>query len=203
MHSNKYTIVGWLAVAQAILFPLSITLAIVEKGVATNLFDFHKPFFGPSDVLGLIFTAIAIYVLWMFKNLLNDHYEYHDLDLLILISIWWAALFQVVGLGLGFLTMIFWPVDEKVFALVYIVFFASSMICIGIVDILIAVKLLKVKEHFSEYIRAFAYITIVAGICEITVFLSPITLLMIPVTCIILALIFFKDKRENHTVDYV
>ena len=200
MESNKYAFVGWLAIVQAVMFPLIFILGIAERGIALGVFDIDKPFFGPSDVLMLVFTAIAIYTLLMFKRLLNEHYDYHDLDLLILISIGWTVMFQVVGLGLGFLMITLWPVDEVVFAIVYLVFFASAMVTIGIVDILIAVKLLKIKEHLSEYIRVFAFVTMAAGICEVSVLLAPLSLLLIPVTAIVLALIFFKDK---HVVEYV
>jgi len=200
MEENKYSFVGWIAIVQAVLFPASIGMSIIEEGVARGFLNFDRPFFGPSDLLMLIFTGMAVYTLLMFKRLLNEHYAYHDLDLLILISIWWAIMFEVVGLGLGYLAIVFWPVDETLLAVVFLVFMAAAMVTIGIVDILIAAKLLKVRENFSEYVRAFAYVTMAAGICEVTVFLSPLALLLVPVTCIVLALIFFKDRHE---VDYV
>ena len=200
MTSAKYTFAGWLAIVQAVLLPLSFAVAIIEKGIAEGVFHFNRPFFGPSDVLILVFTIITVYTLWMFKKLLNEEYEYHDLDLLIFISIWWAVVFEVVGLGLGLLLILFWPVNTVVAAVVYLVFMTAAMVSIGIVDILIAVKLLKIKELFSEYIRAFAYITMVAGICEVTVLLTPISLLLAPVTWVILALIFFRGAQN---VQYV
>lgn len=200
MGSTRYTLAGWLAIVQTILFPLSFVVAIIEKGIAEGVFHFDRPFFGPSDILMLVFTVIAVYTLWMFKQLLNEEYDYHDLDLLIYISIWWVIVFEMVGLGLGFLMMILWPVNEVVIAVVYLVFMTAAMVTIGIVDILIAVKLLKIKEIFSEYIRAFAYITMVAGVCEVSVLLSPISLLLSPVIWVILALIFF---RGHQNVQYV
>ena len=200
MESNKYALAGWLAIVQAVLFPLSFVIAIAEQGIASRFFDIDRPFFGPSDIMMLFFTVITIYVLLMFKKLLNEHYEYHELNLLIYISVWWAVMFEVIGLGIGFMTIVLWPVDRILMVIVYLVFFTAAMVTIGIVDILIAVKLLKIKENFSEYIRVFAYVTMAAGILEVTVFLSPVSLLLVPVTLIILALIFFKDKHE---VEYV
>ncbi|UCG61357.1 MAG: hypothetical protein JSV52_13710 [Candidatus Zixiibacteriota bacterium] len=200
MESNKFAFAGWLAVVQAIIFPIAFVMAIIEQGIAAGLLKIDRPFFGPSDVLMLIFTAIAIYVLLMFKRLLNEHYEYHDLNLLIYISIWWAIMFQVIGLGLGYLMIVLWPVDKVLFAVLYLVFFAGAMVAIGIVDILIAIKLLKIKEHFSELIRAFAYISMGAGICEVSVLLSPLSLVLVPVSAIVLAMIFFRDR---HQVEYV
>ena len=196
MEENKYKLAGWLAVVQAVLFPVAIVIGIIEVVAAAELFDIRRPFVGPADLLMIIFTAIAIYTILMFRKLLHERYQYHDLDLLILISIWWAIVFQVVGLGLNLLTGIFWPVDKVLFAIIYLVFMTGAMVTIGIVDILIAVKLLKVKENFSEYIRGFAYVTMVAGICEVTVLLTPLALILIPVAAVILALIFFRDQQE-------
>jgi uncharacterized membrane protein len=47
-----------------------------------------------------------------------------------------------------------------------------------------------------ESIRAFAYVTMVAGICEVTVLLSLFSLILIPVSAVVLALIFFTDRQE-------
>jgi hypothetical protein len=200
MESNKYALAGWLAIVQAVLFPLSFVVGILEQGIASRMFDVHRPIFGPSDLLMLLFTGIAVYGLLMFKKLLNEYYDYHDLDLLILISIWWAIVFEIVGLGLGFIMITYWPVDKIAMAIVYIVFLTAALVTIGIVDILIAVKILKIKEHFSEYIRAFGYVTMVAGVCEVTVLLFPVALLLVPVTWIILALIFLRNSQN---VQYV
>lgn len=196
MEENKYKLAGWLAVVQAVLFPVSIVIAVIEAVAAAELFGIRRPFVGPADLLMVLFTVIAIYTLLMFRRLLHERYQYHDLDLLILISIWWAIVFQVVGLGLGVLTTILWPVDKVLFAVIYLVFLTGAMVTIGIVDILIAVKLLKVKENFSEYIRGFAYVTVASGICEVTVLLSPFALVLIPVSAIVLALVFFRDQQE-------
>ncbi len=195
MKEGNYKLAGWLAVVQAVLFPVAIVIAIIEVVAAAELFNIRKPFVGPADLLMIIFTAIAVYTLLMFRRLLHERYEYHDLDLLILLSIWWAIMFQAVGLGLSVLTQILWPVDRVLFAIIYVVFLTGAMVTIGIVDILVAVKLLKIKETFSEYIRGFAYVTMAAGICEVTVLLSPLSLVLIPLSSIVLALVFFRDQQ--------
>jgi hypothetical protein len=196
MEENKYKLAGWLAVSQAVLFPCTIILSIIEAGIGAGVFGTRRPFIGPSDLLMVVFTAIAVYTLLMFRKLLHERYEYHDLDLLIIISIWWAIVFQAVALGMGVLAMIYWPIDRVTMAVTVLVFFTAAMVTIGIVDIMIAAKLLKIKETFSEYIRGFAYITMAAGICEVSVLFSPLSLIMIPVSAIILALVFFHDRQE-------
>ncbi len=200
MEPNKYAYVGWLAVAQAIIFPLGLVIGIVEQGIASGLLGIDRPVFGPSDIIMIISTVISVYILLKFKSLLNEQYQYHDLDLLIYVSVAWLILFETVGLGLGLIAMIMWPVDKVIFAIVFLVFFAAAMVSVGIIDIIIAVKILKIREQFGEYIRAFGYVSMAAGICEVSVLLSPLSLPLVPVTSIILALIFFKDRPQ---VDFV
>lgn len=196
MEENKYKLAGWLAIAQAVMFPIAIVIGIVEAVVAGGLMGVRRPFIGPSDLLMVIFTAVAVYTLLMFRKLLHERYNYHELDLLIIISIWWAIVFQVIGLGLNVLAMIFWPVNTILIAVVFLVFMTAAMVTIGIVDIMIASKLLQIKESLGEYVRGFAYVTMIAGICEVSVLFALFSLILIPVSAAILALIFFRDRQE-------
>jgi hypothetical protein len=196
MEENKYRLAGWLAVGQAVLFPAAVVIGIIEAVVAGGVLGIKRPFLGPSDLLMFLFTGVAVYTLLMFRRLLHERYDYHDLDLLIVISIWWAIGFLVVNVGLTILAMIFWPIDSIIMAIVLLVYMTAAMVSIGIVDILIAIKLLNVKERFSENIRNFAYVNMAAGICEVTVFMSLLSLVLVPVSSIILALVFFRDQQE-------
>lgn len=196
MEESKYRVAGWLAVVQAILFPLGFLVGFAEAGLAAGLLDIKRPFVGPSDLIMLLFTSIAVYTLLMFRRLLHERYDYHDLDLLILISIWWAIVFQAVSIGVGVLAMFYWPADRIIIVVTYLVILTAAMVTIGIVDIMIGVKLLRVKETFSEFIRGLAYVTLAAGVLEVTVLLSPLSLLLVPVSAIMLALIFLRDKQE-------
>ena len=200
MESNKYALAGWLAITQAILFPLIFILGIFEERVTEGLFVIEKQFIGPSDLLMVLFTVIVIYTLLKLKRFLNEQYECRELDQLIIVAIWWFIVFQAVSFALMIIALAKWPIDDVMFVIVYFIFLASAMVTIGIVNILIAVKLLKLKEHLGDYFRGFAYITMAAGICEVSVLFSPLSILLVPITGVVMALIFFKDKHE---VEYV
>ena len=87
MSHNRYTLAGWLAIVQAILFPLAILSSIVQTAIGAAKFHLQKPILGPSELLFIAFTVIGVYVILTFKKLLNDRYENHDLDVLIILSI--------------------------------------------------------------------------------------------------------------------
>jgi hypothetical protein len=196
MEENEYRTAGWLAIAQAALFPAAFVIGIIESVVAGEFLGVRRPFIGPSDLLMIINTAIGVYTLLMFRRLLREQYDYHDVDLLIIISVWWSIFFQTIGLGLKSALMLFWPINSFLVTVAYIVLFASAFVTIGIIDILIGAKLLKVKEVFSQGIRNLAYIMIASGICEVTVLLAPLAIAMVPVWSVVLALVFLRNRQE-------
>ncbi len=196
MEENKYTLAGWLAVAQVALLPVLMVVGIIEGVAAAKVFHIRGPFFGLTDLLMIVSTAMAVYLMLMFRKLLRERYGYHDLDLLIVILVWWLIMFQAVDIALTILMQVLWPVDHILFAIVSVVFLTAALVTTGIVDILIAIKLLRVKENFGEYIRGFAYVTMASGICEVSVLLCPFALVLMPVSMIVLALVFFRDQRE-------
>lgn len=196
MTGNRYTMAGWLAITQAVMFPVAIGIGIMQSIIGARFFDYTGPIFGPSDIIMLAFTLIGIYVLLKFRSLLNERYDFHAIDTLIILSIVWAVVFEFVGLFLKYLAISMWRYNEIEIAIIGIAYLSVSMITIGIIDILIAVQLMKKGNQFNSLIRAFAYITMAAGIMEVTVFLSLFSLLLVPVTLVTLGLIFLRDKEE-------
>lgn len=196
MPENRYSLAGGLAIAQAVLFPLAFGMSIVQGIIGKAAFRYHGPVIGPSDLLFIIFTGIGIYVLLMFRRFLNERYNYHGIDTLIIISIWWSIIFQISSLVMKAYAILLGLEPRLGLALIYLSFITVAMLTIGVVDILIAVRLLKIKEKLSDLLRAFAYITMIAGVLEASIVLSPLALILIPVTCVILGMIFLKEKEQ-------
>jgi len=195
MDENRYQLAGWLAITQAILFPLAFVISIAQGVIGIAAFGYRGPVFGPSDLLFIIFTGISVYTLTMFRKLLNERYNYHDIDTLIILAICWGIVYQISSLALRIWVVMIWPVSETALTVVYLVFFAVSMIAAGIIDILIAVKLLQIRQSVNKLVRAFSYITLVSGLAEVSVVLAPIALFLVPVSCVILGLIFFRKEE--------
>ena len=195
MDENKYSLAGWLAITQAVIFPLAFVISIAQGLIGASVFGYRGPMFGPSDLLFIIFTGIAVYTLTMFRKLLNERYNYHDVDLLILLAICWGIVYQISQLALRAWLVFIWPVSSTALSIVYLVFFATTMITAGIIDILIAVKLLQIRQKLNEMIRAFTYITLVSGLAEVSVVLAPLALLLLPISCVILGMIFLRKEE--------
>lgn len=198
MDYNRYSFAGWLAITQAVLFLLAFGMSIIQKvlGLGSNPFPAPSEF-GPSEMLFVLFTAFAVYTIYMFRHLLNERYNFHGIDTLITISICWSILFQIGSLFIQRMGTVLDPQSETIVGLVFISFF---MVIIGIVDILIAVQLLKAKDTLNDLIQVFAYISIVAGILEVVIVLSPIALILVPVSSVLLGMIFLRETEQVELV---
>jgi hypothetical protein len=71
-----------------------------------------------------------------------------------------------------------------------------NLLSIGVIDLFIGLRLLSQQEKLGERFTAFAYITLIAAICELTLILAPIALILVPVWCVILGMIFLREKEE-------
>jgi len=200
---NPYALAGWLALVQAVLFPLMIFLGVIQKIIGVRVFDHHGPMVGPADLLGLLYTAIAIYVLLRFKALLNERYDFKGIDTMIHLAIAWVVLHQVLTLAMNGLAMATGlGVDAMTTPMTILVLgsFAVFALGAGVIDIIIAVRLLAVKEELGDLVKAFAYVTLIVGILEATIFLAPLAALLVPIWCVIMAMVFLKNKESAEFV---
>ncbi len=196
MNDNRYALAGWAAIAQAVIFPTAFVVGIIQGIIGAAAFHYHGPMLGPADMMFLVFTALAVYTLYMFRKLLNERYSFHDVDFLITAAILWNIIFQISSLALKFIALVLSP-PEIVVPVLFISFITVSMVTAGIIDILIAARLLQLKDTVSDLMKAFIYITMASGILQVSVVLSPLALLLVPISCAILGTIFLRGQREE------
>lgn len=197
---NPYRTAGWLSIAAAILFPLAFLISILQGLIGISRFNYTGPTIGPSDILFIIFTVFTIYALVMFRRMLNERYNFHDIDFLITLSIWWGILFQVISISYRLIMIVLWPVPQLVYTLsslgILILFFPAG----GVIDIIIAARLLRDKGRFNEMINVLAYLNMASGILMATVVLSPLALILMPIWWAILGMVFLREKEEAEFV---
>ena len=197
MDENRFTLAGWLAIAQAIIFPVAIITGVVQGIISIKAFGYRGPTFGPSTIMMIIFTIFSVYTLSKFREFLNEHYNFRKIDLLITFAIWWNIIFQLLSLTLNGLIFVMWPISPKLMTIIELSFFSIAMITTGIIDIFIGINLLRIKEIMSNLLTTFAYMILIGGICELSVILAfPVALLLVPASCVVLGLIFLKEKEQ-------
>ena len=160
MRTNPYALGGWLSIAAAVLFPIIFVAEIIQAVIAREVAGYDGPLIGPSELLGLLLTAMSVYILVVLRRFFNEHYQYHGIDMLITLAIVWNILFQVVGLSTEFLLMLAWPVDERVVTVIRLVMLGSFMLCVGIIDILTGVRLMQSSQVFSQLVKVFAVLSL-------------------------------------------
>ena len=198
MNENRYALAGWLSMANAGLIPLAIILNIVFSVVTTRILGFYRPTIGPGDFLGIVATLISVYILLKFKSLLHERYKFHEIDGLIIASIIWLILTQIGSIAMRGLQILAGTGRdaEILVAIVAISFLAVSVVVVGVIDIMIAVKLMKIKDQLSDPLKFFIYLSLVVGILEVSVIFSPLSLLLVPVVFITYGVIFFRDHEQ-------
>ncbi|UCD63121.1 MAG: hypothetical protein JSW34_10225 [Candidatus Zixiibacteriota bacterium] len=196
MSSSRYALAGWLAITHAVLFPLAFVVAIIQNIIGIRVFHVRGPVFGPSDIIFIVSTALIIYVLVMFRNLLNERYNCRDIDTLISLSILWAVVFQIASVVLKTTLIGLWPDNEVLAIIINVSFVAVAMVTIGVIDLMIALRLLRIKEKLNDLIVALAYISMVAGALEVSVVLSPLSLILVPISSVVIGMILLREKEE-------
>ena len=164
--------------------------------IGAAAFEYRGPIFSPADLLFLAVTGMSVYTLMKFKELLNERYNFHALDVWLPVAIWLGVAFQIGSIAMRVFMISVWPVSVTAYTIANVGFMVLFMVTAGIIDIVIAVILLKAKGMFSGRIDVYAYILLASGIMELTVILVPIVgFLLYPVSQVILAMIFF-DKED-------
>lgn len=198
MFENRYALAGWLAVAQAVIFPLAIIVSIAQGLIGVMVFH-HRGLssFGPGDMLFLLNTGLFVYTYVMFRRLLNERFNFHGLDVLIIINISLSVLIVLSSLFIRTIGIILAPtVVGRPMAFFTIGFAIICYVTSGIVCLLMAIQLLRAKEALNDLINVLAFIFLAEGIVLISVILTPLYWVLFPVARIIMAMIFLREEKE-------
>jgi hypothetical protein len=74
---------------------------------------------------------------------------------------------------------------------------------LAVLSIIFGVKLLRLQDDLFGLLRPFAYVTIAAGVCFVTILLAPLGLVVDAVSNVILGVIFLRALRAPAVADFV
>jgi hypothetical protein len=130
---------------------------------------------------------VGMYVLSVFRRLLNERYGFHDVDNWITTLMLCYGLAALIGFaGLALIS------QSTVITATLIVYGTSSL-----VSIVYAAKLLRLEFDLSGLLRPYAYTTIASGICGVTIVLGPLGNLIFMVSLIVLGIILIRARAES------
>jgi len=138
-------------------------------------------------ILTLVSLGLFLYVIIFLKKLLNYRFEFHEVDIYISLLIWGNVILEIFSLlSLG----------SRGFEWLMNILSIVSFIVFGILAIMFATRLLRLSGNLYGLLKPFCYITIVSGICFITVLLSPVGIIAGAVADVILGVILFRAAEQ-------
>ena len=185
-----YTVAGWMAFASATLLVPYIVLSLImdfnPRATHTLL---------PIIVLiAIIQMVCSIFAFIKFRDLLNERYNFHDIDNLVPILILGGIFIMAVALaGRAFPAL-------KIPMLVLLI---VSAIPVSIVGIIYGVRLLRLKAKLHGLLKPLAYTHIIASIFFLTLILAVLGLLTMAAFDVMLGLLFLQGREEDGAVDFV
>ncbi|NOX71050.1 MAG: hypothetical protein GXP15_17865 [Gammaproteobacteria bacterium] len=191
MNNNDYFWPGIAAIAVAFLFPVYWIYEIATMGTTFSFSDYPYNS-GPASWIFLLIGALNVYVYYAFKHQFYNHHNYRDVDvvlgiLIAVCSAFYLGMFAVDALSPWFGT------SYNSIALMSI--WVGSLIVFGVLDILLAVLLLRKSKELPVLVRVFAVVNLLLGIFEITVLLSVAVIVLFPIAIFTLALNFWRKPE--------
>jgi len=191
MKNNDYLLPGIAAIAVAILYPFYWIVVINLDQLNFSSEFIHLPT-GISSFIFLAVGALSFYLYYGFMQLLHDQHNFKGADIA-LISI--LVITIIFHLGTFILDLASPWLGQDLSNGLSSWLLILSIIIYGVVDILLAIILLRQRENLSSLINAFAIINLVMGILEVTVIFSFATLVIFPLVAIILAMVFLRKPE--------
>jgi len=192
MSANRYSVAGWLAVTIVPLYILAAVIIIVQESLRVHEGGEFALAMGPGDVIASVVGLMEAYLLYNFRRLLNERYRFEGVNkpmtgvivLAIFGSLVVLPMFAVVPSG-STLTYV------AVFTLIPVI------IAVGILDIVIARRLLAAEDRLNNLIASYAKVLFVAGICNISILFSLLSAFIIePIALIMLGMVFLREKEQ-------
>jgi hypothetical protein len=198
MTDKRYIAAGWLAIALAVFLPLLLALGFGQSFVGSHMMGVGEPELGIHTLVTVAIAAVIIFNLLTLKKLLKDRYSFMRADRIILIAVIWFVVFTIGSMLMMFFADTTWPAPDEQSLYAIIAFFILSMTSAGVIYIFLGLRLLRIGEKQNQLMKVFAMVTLIMGILDLTVVLSPLTLVLTPVWCVTAAMVFLREKDEAH-----
>lgn len=197
MTDKNYTIAGWFSIALAVFLPLLFAFGLAEAFVGKHMLGFDDPGITIEDFVTVAIAAVLIFVLMMLRKLLVERYRYTRANKLITASVVWYIIFTVGSFVMILFADTDWPAPDTTSLYSLMIFWIVSMTSAGVIEIFLGLRLLQINEKKNELMKVFAWVTLIMGVLELTVVLSPLALVLMPVWCVTAAMVFLREKDEE------
>ena len=183
VHSALSLVMSLFAVA--VLFP---TYWLLELDITFST-GVRRMAFGGLDMLNLVVGLLSAYVWWGLRKILNEQNGYRGADTLLIIIVVASLLYT----GAMFASSVIAALNTDAFVIGGT---ALALVLFGVLDIVLAVVLLRDGAQLPGLVKAFAVANLIHGVCEVSILMSWAVLVLYPVTVVILAILFLRKPEE-------
>ena len=191
MENENYNAAGWAALASALLFLPIMGLTLfsdLQQGPSLQVGSLQVGALFLAICLDVVSKGLLLYAFLRFRHLLNHRYGFHAVDKLIIIL-------YVAGASIGVLAYLMRMLPE--FKIPVIVTAVMLMVVCGILGIVYATRLLRLNSNLNGLLKPLAYISMAGSICFTLVVLSPVGLILMVTSTVILGLILLRGDQEE------
>ena len=180
--AKKLKLLGWLALVSLLVDVPGFAISFIY-GYSGGSADFKTY----MHLFAVLSTVIWIYLLVQFRRFIVERFLFTKIN-------WHVNLLIILAISLGLFSIVF--VDGLVdpFSTESILFYLI-LIPYGVVSVLFGKRLLAIEYEY-KFLRFFAWLFILAGVCTATVMLVLLAYLFGFVYTIAMAMIFFSGSKE-------
>jgi len=179
---SSYTLAGWLSILQAVIIVPKVGVDLFVEHMTLSGYGILQLFIG----FYVVSKLLGIYVLFMFRRLLNERHSFHHADKLIDALICCYAAFALIWA----VDLVLNPYFNVIFALPIISGLSS------LISIVYAVRLLKLDSNLSGLLKPYVYSTIACGVFGVTIVLGEYGRPIYMVSLILLGMILIRAESE-------
>jgi hypothetical protein len=183
MNVKGYKAAGWAAAIAVTAFVFEIACTITSQIPAYA--EIISP---PLVVLTIVIhIAFASYATYCLRSFLNERYEFHAADTLIMLLVVGGIVLGLILVG----SMFFLEPTVSMFLKL------GAGVPLGVISVLFGYRLLAVNGTIGGLKKPLAYSHIIAPLCFLSIVLAPLGLLILLLAGVLLALIFFRDESPE------
>lgn len=196
---------GIAAIAIAILYPLYWLLEITVGTIDLSMDRYMEELgWNYLDWMFLALGCLIIYLAFSLRRILLERHNFDGIDIPIFIIIAASIMFYF-GLALTEIVLIFFGDElsfdlQEILATIGVLTFFAYGILAGVAEVLMGALLMRRSDELPEILRTFGLVTLILGICDLTIILGFATLVLYPLSLFILAVYFLQKPRELELV---
>lgn len=185
MSEHDYKTHALAALAGALGLPLVLIFDLVSSAGVSDWRDLATGGSGLASVLFLALGLLMAYAYLGLRSWLRERLNYRSLDLPILVLIGVTVVFH---LGVFAFSLADGVGSGPALVPVFIAFWIGFLVLFGVLDIAIAILLLRDRAQLPGLLTLFAVVSGLLGLVELSVILSPAVLVLLPLLLMVMAL---------------